>query len=595
MRDYCTARTVGTSLVALLCLLLISCGKPTDVAPPALPGGGAETSPSEPQVSARACLGDDEKAYIWDLEHHGNLLGKHGFKPMADALSRADRPALLNLLAADFTGQTLGNPREVRMSAEFGEAVRLEDSGSEAIPLTAEEFVDQLLELRKPYSQPPKASFSLMTLSPVKRGELDGPWQGTSMLRMWGETQPGQPREVTLFLSYRLARPKRETLSAGRWLASCAVTQTLVAHASHYLMREVATQRGVDVASLHDSWKQQDKQTKSNSPIGGVYLCDFNRDGYLDLLITDAQRFILYKGLPGGGFKDVTMEVGLPTRPMSSTPSSHIAAFADLDGDGWEDLILGGNVYRNMEGKSFKQMAIQPPLPLDALDVAVADFDCDGKVDLYLIRPSEPGAASWLSGRAGKARPNKLWRNLGNWRFEDVTESCGGVGGGGRSTFTAVWLDANNDGLPDLYVINEFGDGILYVNQGGGKFRAQPIVDQPCDFGTMGVICGDIDNDGNIDIYCANMYSKAGSRVMSNLRPDAYPPEIMAKMRRFVTGSQLHRNLGNLKFEQMGPKWQVAAVGWAYGAALVDLDNDGFLDIFAPCGYVSRDRSEPDG
>src|SRR5262249_25447086 len=144
-------------------------------------------------------------------------------------------------------------------------------------------------------------------------------------------------------------------------------------------------------------------------------------------------------------------------------------------------------------------------------------------------------SGSWLSGRAGKPRPNRLWRNLGNWKFEDVTESCGGVDGGGRSTFTALWLAANNDGRPDLHVTTECVHGILYVNQGNGKFRAHPIVDKPADFVTMGAAVGDIDNDGNIDIYSANMYSKAGSRVMSNLRPDAYPPEIMARMRRFIT------------------------------------------------------------
>jgi hypothetical protein len=449
--------------------------------------------------------------------------------------------------------------------------------------------------LRKPFGSPPKASFSLMTLSPIERGNLEGVWQGTAMLRMWGESQPGQPREVTAFLSFRVTKPVRDRLSAGRWLGSCAFTQILVAHAKHYLMREVAKERGIDVGSLYDTWKEHAEGRKPLGAVGGVYLCDFNRDGYMDMLITDAQRFILYQGLPDGKFKDVTLAVGLPTRPMAFTPSSHIAVWADLDGDGWEDLILGGQVYRNIEGKRFVQVPIQPPLPVDAVDVVVADYDGDGKVDLYLLPPSEPGSGSWLSGRAGKARPNRLWRNLGNWRFEDVTESCGGVDGGGRSTFTAIWLDANNDGRPDLYLINEFGDGVLYVNQGGGKFREQPIVDRPTDFGTMGAAAGDIDNDGNIDIYCANMYSKAGSRVMSNLRPDAYPPEIMARMRRFVAGSQLHRNRGNLQFEQVGPKWQISAVGWAYAPALVDLDNDGFLDIFASCGYVSRDRSEPDG
>jgi hypothetical protein len=175
-----------------------------------------------------------------------------------------------------------------------------------------------------------------------------------------------------------------------------------------------------------------------------------------------------------------------------------------------------------------------------------------------------------------------------------VTKSSG-TSGDGRSTFSAVWLDANNDGWPDLYVPNEFGNGILYVNQKNGTFREQSLVDGPSDFGTMGVTCGDVDNDGNIDLYCANMYSKAGTRVIGNLRPGTYPEDITAKMKTFVKGSQLHRNQGGLRFEQKGPEWQVADAGWAYGAALADLDNDGWLDLHATAGYISRSRGEPDG
>jgi hypothetical protein len=592
-RAPCLASWCGFVLAASLALFVVACGKPP--APPALPESNAGEDPSHAAASSgmSQTLSQDETSYIWDLEHHGNLLVKYGFKPMAEALVKSDRTALLALLAANFSGQTLDKPREVRMTSEFGEATRLEDSGQPLQSLSREEFAERLLEFRKPFGSPPKASFSLMTLSPITRGDLGGPWQGTALLRMWGESRPDQPREVTLFLSYRVAKPTREGLGQGSWLQGCAITQSQVAHASHYLMKEVAAQRGIDVASLYDTWR--DKDAKPRAAVGGVFLCDYDRDGYIDLLIVDANRTTLYKGLPDGKFKDVTLEVGLPTSQMGYTPVAQIAAFVDIDGDGWEDLILGGNVYRNDHGKRFLMTRMSPQLPQDAMDITVADYDCDGRMDLYIIRIGEPSSGSWLSGKSGKPRSNMLWRNLGNWQFEDVTKSCGGVDGGGRSTFTAVWLDANNDGLPDLYVINEFGNGVLYVNQGGGKFREQEIVDKPCDFGTMGVTVGDIDNDGNIDIYCANMYSKAGSRVMSNLRSDAYPPDIIAKMRRFVAGSQLHRNLGGLKFEQMGAKWQLAPVGWAYGPALVDLDNDGFLDIFATCGYMSRDRNEPDG
>jgi FG-GAP-like repeat len=146
-----------------------------------------------------------------------------------------------------------------------------------------------------------------------------------------------------------------------------------------------------------------------------------------------------------------------------------------------------------------------------------------------------------------------------------------------------------------LHVPNEFGDGVLLLNRGDGTFKPQALADRPADFGTMGLAVGDVDNDGRIDIYCANMYSKAGTRVIGNLKPDAYPANVMDKFRRFVAGSQLHLNQGDGKFVQVGAEKQLASVGWAYGPALADLNGDGFLDVVATAGYISRDRSKPDG
>jgi len=167
--------------------------------------------------------------------------------------------------------------------------------------------------------------------------------------------------------------------------------------------------------------------------------------------------------------------------------------------------------------------------------------------------------------------------------------------GGQRSVFSAVWLDINNDGRPDLYVPNEFGNGVLLLNNGKGAFTEKTLVPGPGDFGTMGITCGDIDNNGQIDIYLGNMYSKTGSRIIGNVKPGTYPEDLMAKMRRFVSGSQLYVNQGDLKFTPVAQKWQMNDVGWAYGPALLDLDNDGFLDLFATSGFISLDRDKPDG
>src|SRR6185436_10979479 len=109
----------------------------------------------------------------------------------------------------------------------------------------------------------------------------------------------------------------------------------------------------------------------------------------------------------------------------------------------------------------------------------------------------------------------------------------------------------------------------------------------PSDFGTMGITCGDINNDGHIDLFSANMFSKAGTRIINNLKPGTYSDEIMAKLRRLVAGNQLYLNRGDLKFDALGKEWAVHDVGWAHGANLIDLDNDGWLDLFCTTGFVS--------
>jgi hypothetical protein len=410
---------------------------------------------------------------------------------------------------------------------------------------------------------------------------------------------------VVIF-QYRVQPPTVERRGKPGWFLSAALKQTLVARSTRYLMHDVARERGMDPSLFHDNWEILKKNPDSDDAkwvaSGGVFVCDFNRDGILDVLVTDINRFALYKGTPGGRFVDVTAEVGLPVIPKNENAISNAACFIDIDGDGWDDLILGGRVYQNVAdgngGRRFQEVKnAQLPLPPDTVSLVVADFDKDGRLDVYATRTA-PMRKSWLDGfaEADKAG-NRLLRNVGNWKFQDVTAAAN-ASGGPRSCFTAAWLDANNDGWPDLHVINEFGNGVLLINQKDGTFREHLLGEGPLDYGSMGVAVGDINNDGWIDIYCANMFSKAGRRVISNMPPEGqggYPKEVMKTIERFVGGSQLHLNRGGGRFEQAGERLAVNAVGWAYGPVLADLDNDGWLDIHGLAGHLSRDRNKPDG
>jgi hypothetical protein len=539
-------------------------------------------------------MDEEQREFLWQVEHHGNVLAQIGFPALAGALKQADEKSLAAVLSSGFVGELPSEPGEVSLHNQFVDVVRQSDAGKTPLRFDAKQFIAKLLEYRHFFGHSVKGSkIALMKLRPTQESNLDGPWEGTGQLRITGEKAPGQPAEVVVYLRYRTVRPTKEAMAKGGWMLACAITQSQVGAAQHFLLPEVdAAARGLEPKRLHDNW-----DLKKHDPItGGVYLCDFDRDGILDVLITDTTGYYLYKGLPGGRFKNVTAEMGLPEIISEATPRTRAAAWVDLDGDGWEDLILGPYIFRNVEGKRFQNVTplCNLHLPADTSGIAVADYDGDGRMDLYLFHSGIGKADSWLEGKAGTGKGNLLWRNKGNWKFEDVTAKSG-TGGEERSTFTAIWLDANNDGKPDLYVPNEFGDGVLYINNGDGTFRPTHLTNAPCDFGTMGAAAGDIDNDGNIDIYCGNMYSKAGSRVINNVRPGTYPDKIMDKIRTFVKGSELHLNRGGLRFESKGQEWQINDAGWAYGPALVDLDNDGWLDIYATCGYISRDRNEPDG
>jgi hypothetical protein len=539
-------------------------------------------------------LAESERVYIATIEHRGAILNLKAFRAITAAVRASDSAQLRKFFATNFSGIWIEVPQTDSWQADPITVRRTTSAATKGDAVQGDEFIERLLAWRGQFNPDGKVEMALMSLSPVSREKIDGGWKGNAALRMVGGLKSGGEAELLVKLDFELVRVPDvdEIPTAQGWIGSLRVVEVQHATAARPVLAEVAKQQGIDRALFQDNWTVTNIAQR---PIvtGGVYLADTDNDSREDVLVTDTRGTFLFRAGPDGKFREVTDQVRIPRSERFGN-----AAFGDFDNDGFVDLLLDFRLFRNLAGKEFQEVTEKARFRFgNATGVTVADYDNDGRLDLYISRsfgPKVPRSSqnSWIDGPGGPG--NQLWRNLGDFRFEEVSAKVNATAGR-RSSFTAAWLDANNDNSPDIYVINEFGGGILLVNNGKGTFREIHLVDDAGDFGSMGMAVADYDNDGNIDVYTCNMFSKAGRRVMENLAPGSYPPDIFTKMKRFVTGSEMYRNSGGLKFERIGKSLRVHAVGWAYGAAFLDLDNDGFLDLYGTAGFVSVNKEEPDG
>jgi hypothetical protein len=554
---------------------------------------------TETKETVHYSLTDEQTKYLWDMEHHANILGKHGFAPLLQAIISSSREKILD---------SIGEP-ECLIVDETGDAIRYQSelldlkrvASTETIrtkDYTTEEFVDWILEKRDLFSEDPRpqARFDVKNIFPPQENEY---WIVDCIHRLWGTAKSGGPLEVTIHMQLKTYEIEKQRLDLGSWINRCEITQVDVFQSKKPLFSKTNDQETrLFSDSFHDNWKDVRKEINT----GGIYACDYNRDGLADLFVTDLRQDAgkLYTGKPQGKFAEETYFLQLEL-----AKNCRIAAFVDIDNDGWEDVFFPSlpRIFRNLQGEKFANYTGQTNLPL-MLDLSEgeskrisgiipADYDLDGDMDLYITRSVE-SVGSWLESVQPHLAHNQLLRNDGNWTFTDVTQRTG-TNGEGRSSFSAVWTDVNNDRYPDLYVINEFGNGSLLINEKGKRFKKTRLTEDQNDFGSMGLTCGDYDNDGNIDIYVSNMYSKAGSRVMGNMKKETYPDTIQNRLKSMVAGGELYQNQGNLQFNPVGKQFQVHAAGWAWGSSLADLNNDGWLDLYVTAGFISRDREKPDG
>lgn len=549
----------------------------------------------KPPAAKRPSLGSEDIKYLQHTEHLGGfVLGDLAFPRIGKALRERDVEGLKAFFAEDFTGQWF-DFEDGRVQAYEFATLRTWQAGRDSPWLVnRDQFVKALIQYRDELTEVKAVEVKVANMNPVEYGVLSGPWEGTGKLRLAGIDKAGARVERVVKIRCRIKEIGERTPESLGWFSGCDAISASHRQCAEPLLRDMTADTGIRVDRLHDNWQLADK---SSIPFmtGGVYLADYDQDGWMDFLVTDLNGLFLYRGRGDGRFTDVTLAAELPREVPTMG-----AVFADFDNDGFEDLLIDAQIYRNENGKRFRRLVTGVSTTLELLaeiggKFSVADYNRDGLLDLYVIGIplKDPGSeATWLGSE--RQTKNQLWKNLGNWEFENVTEQAQAAGNSGRNAFAGVWFDANGDDFPDVLTACEFGANDYLLNQGDGTFRAGEM---PVGYGglSMGLTVGDVDNDGDGDPYFGNMYSKAGERIVGNLRADAYATDIYSQMRDFVSGNELYRNGGDGKFERIGRGVGIAEVGWAYGVCYADLDGDGLLDISAPVGFQSITRDKPDG
>ena len=338
----------------------------------------------------------------------------------------------------------------------------------------------------------------------------------------------------------------------------------------------------------------------------GLSLADVNGDGLEDVYVCQPgglpNRLLLHQ--PDHSVKDAAAAWG-----VDLLDSTQCALFADFDNDGDPDLAVattGALVFFENTGREFIRRLRLPPV-LNAYGLTAADYDLDGDLDLYATRyfpgPREGGelAVPMPHFDANNGGPNFLIRNdgpapAGNWRtFSDATAETGLDANNHRFSYASVWDDFNNDGLPDLYVANDFGRNNLYLQSRGpdGKPHFRDATDtaglSEGAFG-MSASSGDFNRDGWSDILLGAMFSSAGSRITSQdrFRPEL-PQDVRDRFRRLARGNTLFQN--NRKpdgsFTDVSESAGITVGRWSWASLFADVDNDTWPDLLVANGFVT--------
>ena len=360
----------------------------------------------------------------------------------------------------------------------------------------------------------------------------------------------------------------------------------------------------IDFVNQVDYTEEYNTYTYRNFYNGaGVGIGDFNNDGLPDIYLCGnlvGNKLYINKG--NFVFEDVTERAGVACKGSWSTG----VTIADVNGDGWPDIYVckSGNpnsknrhneLFINNGDLTFTEKSTEYGLDITGLSnhAAFFDYDHDGDLDCYLLSNSFQSVTDF-DMKPGQREirdtlgANRLFRN-DNGHFVDVSREAGIYGSKIGFGLGVTIGDVNRDGWPDIYVSNDFFErDYLYINNKDGTFT-ESLENQmgEISLGAMGADMADINNDAWPEIFVTEMTPEENARQKTKAMFeswDTYQQKLAKGYYRQFARNTLQLNNQNGSFSEIGRLSGVSTTDWSWGALIMDLDNDGWKDIFVANG-----------
>jgi hypothetical protein len=338
----------------------------------------------------------------------------------------------------------------------------------------------------------------------------------------------------------------------------------------------------------------------------GLAVADVDGDGLTDVyFVSQVGGNALWRNLGGGRFEDITAAAGVAVADRVGVSAS----FADIDNDGDADLyvttVRGGNVlFENAGGGRFRDITAASGLGYSGHSSGAVFFDYnrDGRLDLFLVNVGRytteviggegykyyVAVEDAFSGHLmpDRAEQSVLFRNEGGNRFVDVSAAVGLQDTSWSGDASSI--DGNEDGWPDLYVLNMQGNDEYYENVGGTRFVRKSRERFPrTSWGAMGIKVFDFDNDGRMDIFITDMHSDMSQEVSPEHEREKshmmWAEDFRGDGTASIWGNSVFHNEGGGRFREVSDEVN-AENYWPWGLSAGDLNADGFEDVFITSG-----------